>query len=97
MKLLTISPVYSCVAVVMVHVIKGHQYSAYTVPHAGASVVEMESETDSQPRYSDKFPCFNCRDELNSAVQFPNLISVVDTALCISYITGARAECNISP
>jgi hypothetical protein len=39
----------SCI-VVMVHVVKGRQYSAYTVPHAGASIAEMESETDSRPR-----------------------------------------------
>jgi hypothetical protein len=48
MKLLTIlSPV-------MVYVVKGHQYSAYTVqvPYAGASITEMESETDLD---SDKF------------------------------------------
>jgi hypothetical protein len=36
MKLLTMSPV-----AVMVRVVKGHQYSAYTVPHAGASIAEM--------------------------------------------------------
>jgi hypothetical protein len=36
----------------MVHVVKGRQYSAYTytVPHTGASIAEMESETDSRPR-----------------------------------------------
>jgi hypothetical protein len=39
----------SCIAV-MVHVVKGRQYSAYTVLHAGASIAEMESETDSRPR-----------------------------------------------
>jgi hypothetical protein len=31
----------------MVHVVQGRQYSAYTVPHAGASIAEMESEIDS--------------------------------------------------
>jgi hypothetical protein len=39
----------SCI-VVMVHVVKGRLYSVYTVPHAGASIAEMESETDSRPR-----------------------------------------------
>jgi hypothetical protein len=39
----------SC-TVAMVHVVKGRQYSAYTVPHAGASIAEMDCETDSQPR-----------------------------------------------
>jgi hypothetical protein len=39
----------SCI-VVMVHVVKGRQYSAYTVLHAGASIAEMESETDSRPQ-----------------------------------------------
>jgi hypothetical protein len=36
----------------MVHVVKGRQYSAYTVPHAGASIAEtgVASETDSRPR-----------------------------------------------
>ena len=38
----------SCI-VVMVHVVEGRQYSAYKAPHAGASITEMESETDSQP------------------------------------------------
>jgi hypothetical protein len=33
--------------VVMFHVVKGRQYSAYTVLHAGASITEMVSETDS--------------------------------------------------
>jgi hypothetical protein len=32
----------SCI-VVMVHMVKGRQYSAYTVPHAGVSIAEMES------------------------------------------------------
>jgi hypothetical protein len=40
----------SSVIVVMVHVVNGRQRSAYTVPHAGASIAEMESETDSRPR-----------------------------------------------
>ena len=31
----------------MVHMVKGRQYNAYTVPHAGTSIAEMESETDS--------------------------------------------------
>ena len=39
----------SCI-VVTVHVVKGRQYSTYTVPHAGASIAEMDSETDSRPR-----------------------------------------------
>jgi hypothetical protein len=44
----------SCI-VVTVHVVKGRQYSVYTVPHAGA---DMESETDSRLD-SNKFRCFN--------------------------------------
>jgi hypothetical protein len=42
LKLLTMS--------LLVHVVKGRQYSAYTVTHAGPSIAEMESETDSRPR-----------------------------------------------
>jgi hypothetical protein len=59
----------SCI-MVMVHVVKGRQYSAYTVPHAGASIAEMESETDSRPRLR----YFN---QLDSAVQLLNYRSVV--------------------
>jgi hypothetical protein len=32
------------------------EYNAYTVPHAGASITEMEYETDLD---SDKFRCFD--------------------------------------
>ena len=38
----------SCI-VLMVHVVKGHQYSTSHI-NAGASIEEMESETDSQPQ-----------------------------------------------
>jgi hypothetical protein len=41
-----LSSMSSCI-VVMVHMVKGRQYSACTVPHAGASIM---SETDSRPR-----------------------------------------------
>jgi hypothetical protein len=37
--------------VVMFHVVKGRQYSAYTVLHAGASITEMVSETDSRSSF----------------------------------------------
>jgi hypothetical protein len=63
MKLLIHIP-SSCI-VVMVHVVKGRQYSAYTVPHAGSSIWSLRSVTI-------KFQCFNHRDELDSAVQLPN-------------------------
>ncbi len=39
---------------ILVHVVKGRQCSVYTVLvphiHAGTSIAEMESETDSRPR-----------------------------------------------
>ena len=49
---------------------------------ASASITEMESETDSRLRLtldldSDKFQCFNHREELDSAVQLPNFRSLV--------------------
>jgi hypothetical protein len=43
----TLDHVPSSCIVVMVHVVKGRQYSAYTVLYTGASIAEMESETDS--------------------------------------------------
>jgi hypothetical protein len=46
----TLDHIPSSCMVVMVHVVKGRQYSAYTVLHASASIAQMESETDSRPR-----------------------------------------------
>ncbi len=54
--------------------VRGRQYSAYTVLHAGASIAEMERlDLDLD---SDRFQCFNHRDELYSTVQLPNFRSV---------------------
>jgi hypothetical protein len=51
--------------VVMVHVVKGRQYGAYTVaPQSQRWSLRPTLDLD-----SDKFRCFNHRDELDSAVQ----------------------------
>jgi hypothetical protein len=48
-------------------------YSAYTVPHAGTSITEMDSEFTS---IVTSFDAFNHRDEFDSAVQLLNFRSV---------------------
>ncbi len=71
MKLLTISP-SSCI-VVMVHVVKGRQYSVCTVPRAGTSIAEMDSGDQLSTSIVTSFNALiNHRNELDSGVQFPN-------------------------
>ena len=56
----------SCI-VVTVHVIKGREYSTYIVYiDAGSSITEMETLDVN----SNKFWCFNHRDELDSIAQY---------------------------
>ena len=63
--------------VLMVHMVKGRQYSAYSLSHiyVGASITEMKSETDSRLRIS----MLQSKEilKLDSIVQLPNFRSVV--------------------
>ncbi len=77
----------SCI-VVMVHVVKGRLYSAYTVPPQS----QRWSLRPTLDLDSDKFRCFNHRDEFDSAVQLPNkgrswhaaLYAIYSTSLALS-------------
>ena len=55
----------SCI-VLMVHVVKAHQYSTSHI-NAGTSITEMESETDSTSTWTN-FDASVTGDELDSAV-----------------------------
>ena len=89
MKNLTTCPV----ADLMVHMVKGRQYSAYTSRShmhidVGASITEMESETDSRPRHRQ---FLITGDELDSVIHLMSIGLVVawHTA-CVLYMYIAQ-------
>jgi hypothetical protein len=76
----TLDHVPSSCIVVMVHVIKGRLYSAYTVP-------PQSQRLSLRPTLDLDSDRFWCRNELDSAVQLPKFRSVNrGTLLCVLYI-----------
>jgi hypothetical protein len=95
---LLLYPQYSLVVmkhliiVVLVHVVKGHQYSTYTVP----SQIQRWSLESTLDLDSDKFRFFNHRDELDSAVyrQFNSKLQIM--ARCAMMRAGTWDACYIA-
>jgi hypothetical protein len=69
----TIDHIPSSCIVATVQVVKDHQYSAYTVLHASASIAEKDSETSIMTSFDASI---NHRDELDSGVQLLDAVCV---------------------